>query len=234
MSNPNKHRHHETHLQGSWLLLARVVWVGIVVPMYALFVANVPAYFASLHLLRAANGPMFTVQLTLADVHTLQGWGLSLDFYAACMLVVSLFFQFSYATVGVLLFWRKSDERIALFTSFALMMLPFGFANITLQALPPGWLWLIPTLKALGNASLLLCAFVFPDGQFVPRWTRWLAMVMLGYWVVVVLHPSWEFDRSVLSLVLFFSFVVGSMLLQLYRYRYVSTPRQRQQTKWAM
>ena len=65
-------------------------------------------------------------QLTLADVHTLQAWGLSLDFYAACMVLVSLLFQFSYASVGVLIFWRKSDTRIALFTSFALMMLPLG------------------------------------------------------------------------------------------------------------
>jgi len=223
-----------TRLHWLWLLLARVGWIGIVVPMYALFVANVPAYFASLHLLHAPNVQTSTGQLTLSDVHTLQAWGLSLDFYATCMVVVSLLFQFSYAAVGVLLFWRKSDDRIALFTSFALMMLPFGFADLTLQALPPAWSWLIPTLSALGNASLLLCAFVFPDGQFVPRWTRWLAMVMLGYWAVVALFPSWAIDRSLLSLALFFSFVVGSMLIQLYRYHNVSTPRQRQQTKWAM
>jgi hypothetical protein len=223
-----------TRLHWPWLLLARVGWIGIVVPIYALFVAHVPAYFASLHLLHAPTVQTFTGQLTPGDVQTLQAWGLSLDFYAACMVVGSLLFQFSYATVGALLFWRKSDERIALFTSFALMMLPFGFANITLQALPPGWSWLIPTLSALGNASLLLCAFVFPDGRFVPRWTRWLALVMLGYWTVVALLPSWEFDRSVPSLVLFFSFVVGSLLIQLYRYHYVSTMRQRQQTKWAM
>jgi hypothetical protein len=223
-----------TRLQKPWLLLARVGWIGIVVPMYALFVAHVPAFFASLHLLHAPNVQTFTGQLTPGDVHTLQVWGLSLDFYATCMVVGSLLFQFSYASVGVLLFWRKSDDRIALITSFALMMLPFGFANITLQALSPGWSWLIPTLSALGNGSLLLCAFVFPDGQFVPRWTRWLAMIMLGYWVVVALLPSWGLDRSVLSLVLFFSFVVGSMLIQLYRYRYVSTTRQRQQTKWAL
>jgi hypothetical protein len=223
-----------TRLQWSWLLLARVGWIGIVVPIYALFVAHVPAYFASLHLLHAPTVQTFTGQLTPGDVHTLQAWGLSLDFYATCMVMGSLLFQFSYATVGVLLFWRKSNERIALFTSFALMMLPFGFANITLQALPPGWSLFIPTLKALGNASLLLCAFVFPDGRFVPRWTRWLAMVMLGYWTLVAILPSWGIDQSVLSLVLFFSFVVGSLLIQLYRYHYVSTPRQCQQTKWAM
>jgi len=133
----------------------------------------------------------FTGQLTLADVHTLQAWGLSLDFYAACMVLVSLLFQFSYASVGVLIFWRKSDTRIALFTSFALMMLPFGFENLTLQALPPTWSWLIPSISALGNASLLLCAFVFPDGRFVPPWTRWLALAMLVYWSAVASFLSW-------------------------------------------
>jgi len=232
----NSHMYSATNrrLQWSWHLLARMGWIGIVVPLYALFIAHVPVYFASLHLLHAPNMQTFTGQLTHGDVQTLQAWGLSLNFYAACLVGGSLFFQFSYAIVGVLLFWQKSDERIALFTSFALMLLPFGFANITLQALPPGWSWLIPTLKALGNASLLFCAFVFPDGKFVPRWTRWLALVMLGYWAVVALHSSWEFDRSVLSLVLFFGFVVGAMVVQMYRYRYVSTPQQRRQTKWVL
>jgi hypothetical protein len=189
-------------LQGLWLSLARGLWISIVVLTYALFIANIPAYF----------------------VHTLQAWGLSLDFYATCMVGISVLFQFSYAAVGALLFWRKSDTRIALFTSFALMMLPFGFANLTLQALPPHWSWLIPALSALGDASLLLCAFVFPDGQFVPRWTRWLALLMLVYWAAVASFSSWGLDRSMLSLVLFFSFVLGTIVLQFYRYRYVSKP----------
>src|SRR5947207_12278977 len=64
-------------LQGPWLLLARIVWISIVVPTYVLFVASVPAYFTSLHLLHAPNGQIFTVQLTPADVHTLQAVGFS-------------------------------------------------------------------------------------------------------------------------------------------------------------
>jgi len=233
-SKTESHSFHQTQLQGLWLKQARVLWISIVVPTYALFIANIPAYFASLHLLHATNVQAFTGQLTLADVHTLQAWGLSLDFYAACMVLVSLLFQFSYASVGVLIFWRKSDTRIALFTSFALMMLPFGFENLTLQALPPTWSWLIPSISALSNASLLLCAFVFPDGRFVPPWTRWLALAMLVYWSAVASFLSWGLDRSVLSLVLFFSFALGAIVIQLYRYHYISTPQQRQQTKWAM
>ena len=221
-------------MQSPWLILARVLWISVVVLTYALFFFYTPTYFASLHVLHATNAEAFTGQLTQVDVNTLQGWGLSLNFYAICMVIVSLLFQFSYAGVGALLFWRRSDSRIGFFTSFALMMLPFGFANITLQALPPNWSWLIPALSALGNASLLLCAFVFPDGRFVPPWTRWLALLMLFYWAAVASFPSWGVDRSALSMALFLSFALGMIVLQLYRYRYISTPQQRQQTKWAL
>jgi len=225
---------HEAYkrLHGPWLIFVRMVWIALVVPAYALFFANIPAYFASLHLLHAPNTSTFTIQLTSGDVPTLQAWGLSLDFYATCMVLVTLLFQCSYALVGVLIFWRRPDYRIALLTSFSLMMLPFGFAYITLQALPPGWSSFIPLLNSLGNASIMFCGYLIPDGRFVPRWTRWLAIVMLGYWAALALFPSWELGRSVLSLVLFCGFIVGTMLVQVYRYRYVSTPRQRQQTKW--
>jgi hypothetical protein len=219
-------------LHGGWLIFGRIIWLVIVVPTYALFVADIPAYFGSLRLLRAPNLQTFSVQLTPGDFQTLQSMGLSVDFYAMCMVVVSLLFQFSYALVGLLIFWRRSEYSIALLTSFALMMLPFGFAYITLQALPSTWSWSIPFLNSLGSASLILCGYLFPDGRFVPGWIRWLALVMLGYWIAVALVPSWELGRSLPSLVLFCGFGIGAVLVQVYRYRHVSTPRQRQQTKW--
>ncbi|MFL5660146.1 MAG: hypothetical protein ACJ8BW_02215, partial [Ktedonobacteraceae bacterium] len=76
---------YQTQLPGLWLNIARVLWISIVVSTYALFIANLPAYFASLHVLHATNVQAFTGQLTLADVHTLQTRGLSLDFYATGM-----------------------------------------------------------------------------------------------------------------------------------------------------
>lgn len=221
------------HLQGTGLLLARMGWIAVVVPAYALFIATLPSYFVSLHTLYPPSSP-FTVLLSPSDVHLLKAWGLSLDFYAIAMFLSSLLFQFCYAFVGIVLFWRKSNDRAALLTSFALMMLPFGFSDVILQTLPPSWLWLIPVLSALGNGSLISCGFVFPDGQFIPRWSRWLALALLVYYLMVAIFPSWQIDRSMLSLSLFLGFAISAMLTQLYRYRYVSTPRQRQQTRWAV
>jgi hypothetical protein len=221
-------------MRGLGLLLARIAWIAVVVPIYILLIVTVPSYFASLHKLHSPSGQVFTVQLTAADLPLLQSLGLSLDIYALIMLLSSLLLQICYAAVGIVLFWRRSDDRAALLTSFALMMLPFGFSDVTLQTLPSDWLWLIPVVSALGNASLLSCGYVFPDGQFVPRWTRWLLLALLIYWLVVAIFPSWQIDQSWFSLTLFLGFVVSTLLAQLYRYRYVSTPRQRQQTRWAI
>jgi hypothetical protein len=222
-----------TRIQQPWLTLARVVWIVIVVPTLALYVANIPAYFAALHRLRYPGQHLFTGQLRPVDILNLHSWGLSLDFYATCLVLASLLFQFSYAAVGVLLFWRRSNDRVALFVSFALMLIPFGYSYLTLQALPPAWAWLIPTLSVLGNVSIMICAYLFPDGRFVPPWILWLAVALIGYWVVSAILLSRSLSPFWLDLILF-GLIASTILVQIYRYRDVSTPQQRQQTKWAV
>jgi hypothetical protein len=222
-----------TRISQPLLSLARIAWIVIVVPTFALFVANIPAYFAALHRLHFAVQHVFRGQLTLEDIRILQSWGLSLDFYATCMVLASMLFQFSYAAVGVILFWRKSNDRVALLASFALLMVPFGYDYLTLQALAPAWLWLIPTLSVLGNVSITLCAYVFPDGRFVPLWIRWLALFMMCFWLVYVILPSWLLGPIFFDLI-FYGIIASMIIVQIYRYRHVSTPRERQQTKWVV
>src|SRR5690349_4885275 len=136
-------------MRGLGLLLARMAWLVIVVPTYTLLIVTIPSYFVSLHQLHPPSGQVFTVQLTAADLPLLQSLGLSLDIYALIMLLSSLLLEICYAAVGIVLFWRRSDDRAALLTSFALMMLPFGFSDVILHTLPPDWLWLIPVVSAL-------------------------------------------------------------------------------------
>lgn len=222
-----------TRISQPLLTLVRIAWMVIVVPTFVLFVANIPAYFAALHRLYFPGQLVFRGQLTLDDIHILQSWGLSLDFYATCMVLASLLFQFSYAAVGVILFWRRSYDRVALLASFALMMVPFGYDFLTLQALPPAWFWLIPTLSVIGNVSILLCAYVFPDGRFVPHWVRWLALFMICFWVFNGIFPFWPLSPLIFDLILF-GLIASTIIVQIYRYRTVSTSRQRQQTKWVV
>lgn len=224
-----------------WLRPARVLWAAIVVPAYALWITQLPAYMSALRYdpttgatPGAVSVASSSLQLSLADLHHLHAWGLSQNVYVVGIFTLTLVFQLTYAAVGLLLFWRRANDRMAFFASFALMMLPFAFAPITLGALPPAWHWIVPVVAVLGNGSLLMCGYLFPDGRFAPRWIRALALVLVIFCLVAALVPPAQLDRSRLSLVIFLGFALSVLPVQVYRYRAVSTAYQRQQTKWVV
>ena len=103
----------DTRLRGGWLILARVVWVAVVVLTLGLFIASIPTTFADLHMLCTAASCTTGGPLTPDGVRELQAWGLSMDFYATYMVVFIMVFAFGYFAVGAVLFWRlfTSPER---------------------------------------------------------------------------------------------------------------------------
>jgi hypothetical protein len=105
----------EARLQGVWLVLARSVWVAVSVLAVGLFVASLPSYFAYLHI--PGTTSYASPQLTPGDVETLRGLGLSLDLYAWLDVSVYVVILLAYVLVGSVLFWRKSDDRMALLAS---------------------------------------------------------------------------------------------------------------------
>ena len=52
------------------------------------------------------------------------------------------------------------------------------------------WQAPVDVLFGLAFACILAFFFLFPDGQFVPRWTRFLAGA-LGVWLVAALLFPW-------------------------------------------
>lgn len=228
------HRGANTRIPERWLVLARLAWIAIVVPALGLFVASVPGSLVFLRTVSMTTPHVYNGQLSLNEVHKLQEWGLSLDFYAASMVILSILLQLVYTATGALIFWRRSEDRMALFASFSLIMLPFGFANLTLQTLPPALLWVIPLLTFLANTCITLTAYIFPSGHFVPRWMRWMLVAVIGYWAAVCFFPTSVFSTSRLAFLLLLGFIASMLLVQVYRYRRVSTALQRQQTKWVV
>jgi len=93
----------------------------------------------------------------------------------------------------------------------------------------------------VGDVSFFVLFCVFPDGRFVPRWTRMAAAA----WVVWVLPYSFlpELPRGQgpvatlieVALAMIGIGLVGSLVVaQIYRYRKASTREQRQQMKWVV
>src|SRR6266567_4855966 len=227
----------DTRLRGGWLVLARVGWVAVVVLALGLFIASIPTNFADLHILCTAASCNSSGQLTPDYVRELQAWGLSMDFYASYIVVFIMVFAFGYFAVGAVLFWRKSDDRMALFASFTLVTFPMAFTEV-LATLPPSWWLPVQFVGFLGSICLVLFFYLFPNGQFVPHWMRWLSIGVIVYWGAknfFPLSPLNPFTRFPLLDVLTFVGFVGTMVVgQIYRYRRLSSLLQRQQTKWVV
>ena len=141
--------------------------------------------------------------------------------------------------VGLVLFWRKSANRAILLISLLLVLTTGFFIPHYPGALVNYGVWWIPIdlLGFLAGATLIF-AYTFPDGRFVPGFTRWLA---LG-WIAVSLVPipifgvssPWNWWLSPLYTLVRSAFYCSLALALLYRYRRMSTPVQRQQIKWVV
>src|ERR1700724_1408135 len=112
----------ETQLRGTWLVLARIGWMVFTLLAIGLFFASLPPYFAYLHIVNSTfpGGP----QLSPSDVQALHKFGLSLDFYAWFQIGINLITLMIYLFVGIVLFWYKSNDRVALLASTTLIAFP--------------------------------------------------------------------------------------------------------------
>jgi hypothetical protein len=226
-----------TLLSGRWLLIARLSFLLVSIFCLLLYVVGTPVYFAYLHTLCT---DCFDDRLTPDKLQALQALHISITTYAIYWVVINLLFALVYFAVAALIFWRKSDDSMAWLASFSLVAFGASFPSIpaALAAVHPAW-WLPVTLlgeDVLGFPSLIVFYFLFPSGRFVPRWTRWVAVGAAALFVATAFFPvsfsnfsSWPGLLFLLVPVVVFGSLVFA---QVYRYRRVSTPVERQQTKW--
>jgi hypothetical protein len=125
---------------------------------------------------------------------------------------------------------------MALFCAFLLVL--FGGSSAMLdEGLAPlslGWSVVNNCLYFLGQVSFYLFFYLFPTGRFVPRWTRWVALFAVGYVAWQFIFGSPGQISSPLDALVFFGLLLTAVVVQIYRYRRVSTSSQRQQTKWVV
>jgi uncharacterized membrane protein YhdT len=226
----------DTELHGRWLLLARIVWVIVVLLALGLFIASIPSYLAYLHILTATPTTDFGSQLARQDVQQLQVVGLSIDFYAWYSVIFTCIFVIVYSLVGLVLFLRKSENRMALFASFTLVLFSIEAINLNVvQTLPSIGNAASMGMNLLGSLSISLFFLLFPSGRFELRWIRWLAIVLVIYWTVNAFIPSSAPPVIGLPSFVLFLIMAGSLIVvQIYRYRRLSSAIERQQTKWVV
>ena len=232
--SPERSEEAHARLHGRRLVVARVGLVALVIPTLVVFIAILPVYVGQLQTLCLGNACAFG-QLATENVGVLQGFGLSLSDYAAFRVTLTIISAFVWFAVGGVLFWRRSDEGMALLVAFTLMLQGTTSVTSSVQSSPSVWQVPAQLLNILAYVVFFLAFCRFPDGRFLPRWTRWL---MAGYIVVSVGAVVVTFFPGLPFSDLFFFLGVGCFGLlgvaQVYRYWRLSSRVQRQQTKWVV
>ena len=211
------------------MVLARVGWLAVAAVALGQFIISVPARYAQL------AHPTAGVRAALAEM------GFSAGGYALYNVTLDTVFVSVFAVVAFVIFWRRSDDPMALLV--ATMLVVWGPLNGLFVLTPDATKGMYPAMQAtlgslvtfVGYMAWMLFFYLFPSGRFVPGWTRWMALswvLFVSSWILTPFGPpSWPPALfNVAILVLWGSFPVA----QLYRYARVSDATERQQTKWVV
>jgi hypothetical protein len=207
-------------LRGWSLLAARAIWIAVVTLTLALATAGVVVAFDRPDLIRPPS-----VRASFAHA------GLSNEITIIVAFILPL--GVSVAT-GLLIFWRRSDDAATMLIALLLVLsaaIPMRTEWPLAHVVP--WLELpVQFLWMLAMFLWLIFLFVFPDGRFVPRWTRLLGAAAIPAAVLVDVSHEISTTRFGLTVLIWSLFWGVGLYAQAYRYRHVSGPVQRQQTKW--
>jgi hypothetical protein len=220
------------------LVLIRLSCILVFALSVVVFGVNLPAQVTSLQdLFQSALAP--TLSFNTDGASSLQALGISESRYVIFTMALLVAAALASFLVSGLILWRRADDRVALLG--AAMLLSVGVVGPTavtgtFGALVPAWPWHLfsQCLIFIAALSFPLFFLLFPSGSFVPRWTRWLLTGILPLAFFYAFFPHVLFSSS-LSFIRTAAVVGLSLCLavaQVYRYLQVSSPRERQQTKW--
>jgi tRNA A-37 threonylcarbamoyl transferase component Bud32 len=205
-------------LSGNWRNVTRVAWLVIALTVWTLTLLDIPRDVAN-----AENAP--------ADIqHLMSRSGLPLAFPIYFDMTVDLLFVIVFSAVAVILFLRRSDDRMALWVSAMLLLTAHIYSSLGYNV---GIAGLISSaLYGAGETMQVGLFYLFPSGRFLPRWSKWLIPPLLVFRILIWLNirinhigqQAWEVGIVVALMLIGIGF-------QVYRYRNQSNPLQRQQVK---
>ncbi len=234
----------DSSLRGRWLYLTRAAWITMAALIVGLNLIAIPSFYAVARLVCAGgptchSGVKFStaIQLTSDQAHQLAALGLSSSFAATYQIALQLFCILICTVLAMLIFWRRSDDRMALFGSFTLITFGGATLSIMTEVLAPRsllWYLLVAFVYFLGQVCIVTFFLLFPSGRFIPGWTRWIALANAAWYAYALFTPPFAFTSTRPGGLEFLIVIPVVVIATVYRYRRRSTPRERQQTKWVV
>ncbi|MGZ3603313.1 MAG: hypothetical protein ACXVDF_25645, partial [Ktedonobacterales bacterium] len=175
-----------------------------------------------------------------AALHTV---GVSPLVYAIYILVLFNTVVLVWLVVALAIFLRRPRDPSALLIALLLAisnLTAIGGSTSTLTLDNAMWAWPIAIESFLNGIIFPAIFCLFPNGRFVPRWTRWIVLIAAAQSACVAFLPADALinnDHGPLGpelAIYHVSVAVCIIFALIYRYRRASSSRERQQTKWAV
>ncbi|HET9588542.1 MAG TPA: ATP-binding protein [Anaerolineales bacterium] len=217
-----------------WDRVLKPLWIVAAVHSGAILLASLPGYLVRTPIGNLGAHLVFEPTPPMLAFHHFN----SLVSISSTLLSLSL---------AGLLFIKKFNEPMGRFLAFYLLAHGILFAG-SIEMLEPFWpeaarvnsFVLLPFF--LGPATIALIG-LFPDGRFIPAWSRWLvpaplvlmSISWLGSRGAFFREPApWAWPINAILTILSLGILFALVYIPIYRYRHVSTPEQRQQTRWVV
>lgn len=221
-------------LTGFRLRAARALWLGMAVFTIFLFIAGIKTSFE------------IGLRLLPQSQEALRAAGLSLKFPAYVLVITDSLTVLFFGVIAFILVWRRGDEVATLVVASMLLFTGALYTGPTANAnLPYLALAILPGMAESMQAWFV---YLFPNGKPLPRWIWWILIPLpiwrIGIWFVDYI-PNYKAEfrtaenyshtaQQAWDIGLFLLLLAGGIVAQVYRYRKLSTPVQRQQTKWVL
>src|SRR5215207_3224270 len=221
-------------LRSRLLLIVKAAWLVVAVLTTVLFVASVPAYYTQIV---CKGAECANWQLQPNEIKALHDLRLSAGLYQTYLVTLEVVYALGFFIIGAFVFWKKSNDKMALLISMALVL--FGGTNLVdmLVDTSPAWQLPVAIVTYLEMVLFFISFCLFPDGHFVPRWIRVPAAAWIVYQVPFNFVSKAQLVEGVWGLlnVSLFLGLLGILVAgQIYRYVRVSGAAERQQTKWVV
>ena len=203
-------------------------WVAFTMLAAAFFLIEIGVMYDDL------AHPSATLMKDLANL----GW--SVQTHAIFLITLRLIFGLTHFVIAGLIIYRRPNENIAVFVAFFLVLLGSIFWPPANQIASQPEFWKTPRHIAqfLNSIAFLVFFFIFPNGQFTPRWTRTFTLLVIPFIVGVYFLPQTILNPRTWGMLPLFIFSITVIIVMIYspiyRYRNISSTTLRQQTKWVV
>src|SRR4030065_126142 len=119
--------------------------------------------------------------------------------YGLLAVILDFIFILAHHAIGLVIYLRRKNDGMALLVSVALIangaMIPLALTYSQLQA-NPVLLGLVNLVIYLSLVSAILLLYAFPDGRFMPGWTRWMAILWALLCLPAIFAPELPISLS--------------------------------------